>query len=70
MVSPNTHTESIIILIYRKGKQNSDGLAPAANHVQQRWNVYNQAYMKAATGSIATRASAAQGFRASAALMR
>lgn len=51
-------------------KQNSDGLAPAANHVQQRWNVYNQAYTKAATGSIATRVSAAQGFWASAALMR
>lgn len=29
-------------------------LAPAANHVQQPWNVYSQAYMKAARDSIAT----------------
>lgn len=28
--------------------------APAANHVQQPWNVYSQAYMKAARNSIVT----------------
>jgi len=32
-----------------------NGLAPAAKHVQQPWNVYNQAYTRAACDSIATR---------------
>lgn len=35
-------------------KEKEKALAPAANHVQQPWNVYSQAYMKAARDSIAT----------------
>lgn len=44
--------------------------APAANHVQQPWNVYSQAYMKAARNSIVTQIGAEKAFGAFASLMR
>lgn len=44
--------------------------APAANHVQQPWNVYSQAYMKAARNSIVTQIGAGKAFWAFASLMR
>lgn len=44
--------------------------APAANHVQQPWNVYSQAYMKAARNSIVTLIGAEKAFGAFASLMR
>lgn len=44
--------------------------APAANHVQQPWNVYSQAYTKAARNSIVTQIGAEKAFGAFASLMR
>lgn len=44
--------------------------APAANHVQQPWNVYSQAYMKAARNSIVTPIGTGKAFSAFVSLMR
>lgn len=46
---------SVHLKIIPNGEEKAvKALAPAANHVQQPWNVYSQVYTRAAWDSIAT----------------
>lgn len=68
----NSPWQYILALFQVTKKENKtvEGLAPAANHVQQPWNVYSQAYMKAARDSIATQIRTGQAFWAFTSLLR
>lgn len=68
----NSPWKQILALLQVTKKENKTvkGPAPAAKHVEQPWNVYSQAYMKAARDSIATQIRTGQAFWAFASLVR